>query len=648
MSDALVESAVEVERLGDKALDILEAEAKPGRVQTRSATSNMQSSHNLKLFWDGQRMAEQMPDLAADIQRKAADSNSELDRMSAELSEQEELAAGIRHRVEPMLQSIDKIGAGGPDASRRRSSARKLQRGAGRPQGRHPLLRFGDQVFSQIMQTRGCTEGLLQLQRMRELLDSVISEVRQINDARGATDVKKLTNIRSSFILLSKEMTLSGGGATTKYAVPDASDMARERMARDSPMPRASEMARVSHAIGLDDGFSAAIYPESTSSRRASSGAGASGRVTPLPGLDSRPKSAASAASTKGGDSSAASAKEAPEEPPRTQSEIEISARVALRKTAAEREGYQHQIAKLKSENRRLEDNAAALADELGATSDALTESRAAGEDVKSENRSLGRQLRASMELAERLQGELARATETEAEKYASEKSERTSQYFEQENTINRLKAERSKMVLKMKGLERKVALAQGGGSDAALMTDGGWDLAVERGKKLSIAESTVITLQSRLRLVEHQLSRVEAARDVQQASLAASAAAEDEVRACIAESKQPLPHPMEADETDENQRIAQLEDLVSQKDAALTALRGRGGGGATEAEASQLRESVRTLQDEEEERKRSVARLQSQLEQLVQQVGERREEVSRLDAQASGVEEEGVVDETS
>eukprot|EP01045_Picozoa_sp_COSAG04_P021075 COSAG04_NODE_2230_length_4482_cov_9.802875_2_plen_412_part_00 len=334
MSDALVESAVEVERLGDKALDILEAEAKPGRVQTRSATSNMQSSHNLKLFWDGQRMAEQMPDLAADIQRKAADSNSELDRMSAELSEQEELAAGIRHRVEPMLQSIDKIGAGGPDASRRRSSARKLQRGAGRPQGRHPLLRFGDQVFSQIMQTRGCTEGLLQLQRMRELLDSVISEVRQINDARGATDVKKLTNIRSSFILLSKEMTLSGGGATTKYAVPDAGDMARERMARDSPMPRASEMARVSHAIGLDDGFSAAIYPESTSSRRASSGAAGSGRVTPLPGLDSRPKSAASAAS----------AKEAPEEPPRTQSEIEISARVALRKTAAEREGFQHQV----------------------------------------------------------------------------------------------------------------------------------------------------------------------------------------------------------------------------------------------------------------------------------------------------------------
>ena len=170
----------------------------------------------------------------------------------------------------------------------------------------------------------------------------------------------------------------------------------------------------------------------------------------------------------------------------------------------------------------------------------------------------------------------------------------------------------------------------------------------MERGKKLSIAESTVITLQSRLRLVEHQLSRVEAARDVQQASLAASAAAEDEVRACIAESQQPLPHPMEADETDENQRIAQLEDLVSQKDAALTALRGRGGGGATEAEASQLRESVRALEEEEEERRSSVARLQSQLQQLAEQVGERREEVSRLDAQASGVEEEGVVDETS
>ena len=37
----------------------------------------------------------------------------------------------------------------------------------------------------------------------------------------------------------------------------------------------------------------------------------------------------------------------------------------------------------MRRENRRLEDNAAALADELGATSDALTESRAVAEDAQ-------------------------------------------------------------------------------------------------------------------------------------------------------------------------------------------------------------------------------------------------------------------------
>jgi hypothetical protein len=58
--------------------------------------------------------------------------------------------------------------------------------------GRHPLLKFGDQVFSQIMQTRGCTEGLLQLHRMRDLLDSVIAEVKQINDARGAVTTQAI------------------------------------------------------------------------------------------------------------------------------------------------------------------------------------------------------------------------------------------------------------------------------------------------------------------------------------------------------------------------------------------------------------------------------------------------------------------------
>ena len=316
MSEQLVASAANASLLVDSAEGILEARTVPkaSPPSRQDGFSNDSSSHNLKLFWDGQRMAQTIPSLNQQISDSAMENNRELDRMAAEVAEQEMLAVDMRHRMEPLLQSVDKVHAGGREAARRRSEARKLQARAGMTPkgGRHPLLKFGDQVFAQIMQTRGCTEGLLQLYRMRELLDSVIAEVKQINDGRGATDVKKLTSVRSSFILLSKEMTLSGGGATFSRPNKDADTMARERLSVSQPMPRSSEHSRVSHVLDMEDGLKDAIYPPSneSSSRRESRG------VTPLPGFDGRPKSAASAS----GVSASAEAE------PRTQSEIEIQA----------------------------------------------------------------------------------------------------------------------------------------------------------------------------------------------------------------------------------------------------------------------------------------------------------------------------------
>lgn len=319
MSEQLAASAANASRLADSAEDILEARTVPAPSGPSDGVGNDSSSHNLKLFWDGQRMAQTIPSLNQQIAESAMENNRELDRMAAEVSEQEMLAVDMRHRMEPLLQSVDKVHAGGREAARRRRETRKLQQRAGMTPkgGRHPLLKFGDQIFSQIMQTRGCTEGLLQLHRMRDLLESVIAEVKQINDARGATDAKKLTSVRSSFILLSKEMTLSGGGPTFTRPNKDADAMARERLSVSQPMPRASEQARVSAVIDVDDGLKDAIYPP----KNGSSSRHESGGVTPLPGFNGRPKSAAAASGVSTSATSEVAATE-----PRTQSEIEVQA----------------------------------------------------------------------------------------------------------------------------------------------------------------------------------------------------------------------------------------------------------------------------------------------------------------------------------
>ena len=115
MSEQLVASAANASRLVDSAEGILEARTVPkaSPPSRQDGFSNDSSSHNLKLFWDGQRMAQTIPSLNQQISDSAMENNRELDRMAAEVAEQEMLAVDMRHRMEPLLQSVDKVHAGG-------------------------------------------------------------------------------------------------------------------------------------------------------------------------------------------------------------------------------------------------------------------------------------------------------------------------------------------------------------------------------------------------------------------------------------------------------------------------------------------------------------------------------------------------------
>lgn len=200
--------------LSDRAIDIL-ASATPSTVASGGASS----SHHLKLFWDGRRMAESIPALTEDIRRAALENSAELSRMEAELAEQQDLAASLRHNIKPLFSTGGGAGgahrAGGRQRRRGTHSAGPVRPGTaggtdgdGQPVGqlRHPILAFGDEVVAQIMRSRGSMDGMLTLERLRSLLDRVIAEVRVINEARAGTDVRQLMNVRSSFILLSKAM----------------------------------------------------------------------------------------------------------------------------------------------------------------------------------------------------------------------------------------------------------------------------------------------------------------------------------------------------------------------------------------------------------------------------------------------------------
>ena len=88
------------------------------------------------------------------------------------------------------------------------------------------------------------------------------------------------------------------------------------------------------------------------------------------------------------------------------------------------------------------------------------------------------RQLKNSMALVDKLQAELQRVTDTEAEKYAGDKADRTAAYFELESTLHKTRAEKTKLVRENKQLQRKVEKIESANSGAAaqgMLTDGGW-----------------------------------------------------------------------------------------------------------------------------------------------------------------------------
>ena len=115
---------------------------------------------------------------------------------------------------------------------------------------------------------------------------------------------------------------------------------------------------------------------------------------------------------------------------------------------------------------------------ELHDTGAAYTEARKSNDDLLAEAKQLRRQLKSSMALVDNLQAELQRATDTEAQKYAGDKADRTAAYFELESTLHKTRAEKTKLVRENKQLQRKVEKFESAHSGAAaqgMLTDGGW-----------------------------------------------------------------------------------------------------------------------------------------------------------------------------
>ena len=95
------------------------------------------------------------------------------------------------------------------------------------------------------------------------------------------------------------------------------------------------------------------------------------------------------------------------------------------------------------------------LVQELHNTGAAYTEASASNEDLQEESKQLRRQLKSSMALNEKVQAELQRVTDIEAEKYAGDKADRTAAYFELESTLHKTRAEKTKLVRENKQLQR-------------------------------------------------------------------------------------------------------------------------------------------------------------------------------------------------
>jgi hypothetical protein len=118
------------------------------------------------------------------------------------------------------------------------------------------------------------------------------------------------------------------------------------------------------------------------------------------------------------------------------------------------------------------------LVQELHNTGAAYTEASASNEDLQEESKQLRRQLKSSMALNEKVQAELQRVTDIEAEKYAGDKADRTAAYFELESTLHKTRAEKTKLVRENKQLHRKLEKIESANSGAAaqgILTDGGW-----------------------------------------------------------------------------------------------------------------------------------------------------------------------------
>ena len=82
------------------------------------------------------------------------------------------------------------------------------------------------------------------------------------------------------------------------------------------------------------------------------------------------------------------------------------------------------------------------------------------------------------MTLVDKLQSELQRVTDVEAEKYAGDTADRKAAYFELESTLHKTRAEKTKLIRENKQLQRKVEKYESANSGAAahgMLTDGGW-----------------------------------------------------------------------------------------------------------------------------------------------------------------------------
>eukprot|EP01052_Picozoa_sp_SAG31_P015864 SAG31_NODE_1032_length_10231_cov_3.718417_4_plen_909_part_00 len=111
----------------------------------------------------------------------------------------------------------------------------------------------------------------------------------------------------------------------------------------------------------------------------------------------------------------------------------------------------------------------------------------------------------------------------------------RAAMYFEQERMVSHMRDEKVKMKRKIMVLEGQVkALTAKEGSKG-----GGWDLAVERGKKLSNAEKQVASLTSRLKLADQRWSQMKIAVEKHSNADKKLRCAEDNVRNCLKDAEQ-------------------------------------------------------------------------------------------------------------